>query len=216
MSSPRLATLVAIRYWILPALNAARVRSRSRCDRPPWSAGHVLAAALQRRGQAIDPDLGVAEDEKPIEPELVGQLEQRRDLVLLRDEVDHLSNRLHRLEVGPDRDVGGVTLHEAVADAKDGVRHGRAEEGGLALARCAGEDRLDVDDEAHVEHPIGLVEDHGVHAVELELPAADEIEHTAGRPDHDLRPALEPLDLLVHRGAAVDGNRAHAAELAEP
>ena len=34
------------------------------------------------------------------------------------------------------------------------------------LARAAAEDRLDVDDEAHVEHPVGLVEDDGVDPVE--------------------------------------------------
>ena len=79
----------------------------------------------------------------------------------------------------------------------------------------AGQDRLDVDDESHVEHPIGLVEDDGVDAVEPQLAAPDEVEHPTRRADHDLRAALEALDLLVHRRAAVDGDGAHVAELAD-
>ena len=69
-------------------------------------ASDVLAAPLERGGQPVDPDLGVAEDEEPIEPELLGQLEERRDLVLLGDEVDDLADGLDGLEVGTDRDVG--------------------------------------------------------------------------------------------------------------
>ena len=66
----------------------------------------ILAPPLERGGQPVDADLRVAEDEQPIEPELIGQLEERRDLVLLRDEVDDLADRLDRLEVGTDGDVG--------------------------------------------------------------------------------------------------------------
>ena len=69
-------------------------------------AGHVLAAPLEGRGQPVDADLRVAEDEQPVEAELVGQLEERRDLVLLGHEVDDLADGLDRLEVGADRDVG--------------------------------------------------------------------------------------------------------------
>jgi len=61
--------------------------------------------------------------------------------------------------------VGRVAAHESVADAQDGVRHRRAEEGGLPLAWASAQDRLDIDDEAHVEHAVGLVEDDGLHPV---------------------------------------------------
>src|SRR5687768_4319772 len=97
---------------------------------PAMQRRDVLAAPLQGGGQAIDSDLGVAEDEEPVEPELVGQLEERRHLVLLGHEVHELADRLDRPEVGPHGHVRGVALHEAVADAQDGVRHGGAEERG--------------------------------------------------------------------------------------
>ena len=44
--------------------------------------------------------------------------------------------------------------------------------------------------------------------VEEQLAAPDEVEHAARRADHDLRAALEALDLAVHRRAAVDGDGA--------
>ena len=140
------------------------------------------------------------------------ELDEGGDLVLLGDEVHELADRLDRAQVGPHRDVRRVRLHEPIADAEDGVRHRGAEERRLAAARRAAEDRLDVDDEAHVEHAVGLVEDDGVDPVEAQLAASDEVEHPARRADHDLRAALEGLDLAIHRRAAVDRHGAHAAE----
>ena len=179
MSSPRDATLVAIRNWILPrpevgqrlvalALREAAVQRRD-----------VSALAGQDGGQPVHPDLGVTEDEEPIEPELVGQLGERRDLVLLGDEVDQLAHRLDGPHLRPHDDVLGLLVHEPIADAQDRVRHGGGEERRLAVARAARQDRLDVDDEAHVEHPVGLVEDDGVHPVEAQLAAPDEVEDAA-------------------------------------
>ena len=194
MSRPRLATFVAIRNWIFPARKAASVRSRSRCDRPPWSAATFLPRRFSVVGQPVHADLRVAEDEEPIEPVALIELDERRDLVLLGDEVDELSHGLDGPEVRPHGDVRRVRLHEAVADAEDRVRHRRAEERRLAGPWRAAEDRLDVDDEAHVEHPIGLVEDDGVDAVEEQLAPSDEVEHAARRADHDLRALLEGVD----------------------
>ena len=58
------------------------------------------------------------------------------------------------------------------------------------MARAAGKDRLDVDDEPHVEHAVGLVEDDRVDAVQEQLASPDEVEHPAGRADDDLGSAL--------------------------
>src|SRR6185503_8591380 len=85
---------------------------------------HVAPLAGQDGGQAVDPDLGVTEDQEPIEPELVGQLGERRDLVLLGNEVDQLAHRLHGPHLRPHDDVLGLLVHEPIADAQDGVRHG--------------------------------------------------------------------------------------------
>src|SRR4029450_11628208 len=62
----------------------------------PVECRNVLAAALQRRGQSGHADLRVAEDEEPIEAVSLIELDERRDLVLLGDEVDELAGGADR------------------------------------------------------------------------------------------------------------------------
>ena len=70
-------------------------------------------------------------------------------------------------------------------------RHRGAEERGLA-ARSGQrrEDRLDVLEEAEVEHLVGLVEHHVAGAVEEQVVAADHVHHAADGADDDLGPPL--------------------------
>ena len=71
-----------------------------------------------------------------------------------------------------------------------------------------GEDAADVVDEAHVEHPVGLVEDEDLDLAEVERAAAGMVEQSAGRRDDDLD-ATEQVALLRRHGhAAVDDGRA--------
>ena len=97
---------------------------------------------------------------------------------------------------------------DRLRQAPDVVREGRREHQVLALRRQQGEDLLDVGQEAHVEHPVGLVEDEDLDLAEVGDPLADEVEQPARRRDEDLDPAAEGLDLGVHRDAAVDDGRA--------
>ena len=59
------------------------------------------------------------------------------------------------------------------------------------------EDRLDIVDESHVEHPVRFVEDH-----HLDL---GEVEDTTGGSGDDVAPLLELLDLALDAGSAVYG-----------
>ena len=77
------------------------------------------------------------------------------------------------------------------------------------------EDLLDLLLESHVQHPIGLVQDEEARGVETERPLAQVIQDASGRPDDDVRPLLEPVDLPGHRVAAVDRQDPHARSLAE-
>ena len=70
------------------------------------------------------------------------------------------------------------------------------------------DDPLDVGQEAHVEHPVRLVEDEDLDLAEVGDPLADEVEQPAGRRDEDLDPAAERLDLGIHRDPAVHDGRA--------
>jgi hypothetical protein len=59
--------------------------------------------------------------------------------------------------------------------------------------REQGEDLLDVRQEAHVEHPVGLVEDEDLDLAEVRDPLADEVEEAARRRDEDLDPLRRAL-----------------------
>ena len=69
----------------------------------------------------------------------------------------------------------------------DHRRHGRGEEQRLLAGRQAGDDPLEVGQEAHVEHAVGLVEDEGVQMVEAGLVLPHVVEQPAGGGDEQLR-----------------------------
>src|SRR5918996_253295 len=57
----------------------------------------------------------------------------------------------------------------------------RAGAGGDSCAGHAGHDAVDLRLEAHVEHPVGLVEDEDLDTVELHRPAVEQVLQAAGR-----------------------------------
>ena len=79
----------------------------------------------------------------------------------------------------------------------------RREEQRLAIARGAGDDPVDRRLEAHVEHPVGLVDDQDPYVLEAQRPALEQILEPARRGDHDVGPARE-LGLLLEPDPAVD------------
>ena len=86
----------------------------------------------------------------------------------------------------------------------DGAVEGGAEEHRLPVRRHAAEDPVDLRLEAHVEHPVGLVEHEHADVAELDRPALDQVEEPAGSGDEDVGlPRL--VDLAADRRAAVDG-----------
>ena len=72
-----------------------------------------------------------------------------------------------------------------------------------AGSRDVREDAVDLRLEAHVEHPVGLVEDEHAHVVEVDQPPLDQVEEAARRRDQDVR-AARTLGLAADGGAAVD------------
>ena len=79
----------------------------------------------------------------------------------------------------------------------------RREEERLAITRGARDDPIDGRLEAHVEHPVGLVDHQDPYVLEAQRPALEEILEPARRGDHDVGPACE-LGLLLEPNAAVD------------
>ena len=76
------------------------------------------------------------------------------------------------------------------------------------------EDPVDLRLEAHVEHPVGLVEDEDADAVERDEAPVDEVGEAARRRDDDVSDAC-PLALRAERHAAVDGDHREAARASE-
>ena len=73
------------------------------------------------------------------------------------------------------------------------------------------EDPPDVGHEAHVEHPVRLVEHEDLDLAEVRGALADEVEQAARRGDEDLDAGAQLLDLGIERDAAVDDGRRGAA-----
>ena len=92
---------------------------------------------------------------------------------------------------------------ELLGQPGDFRRHGGREEQGLLLGRGQFEDALDVRDEAHVEHPVGLVDHHDLHPGEQQLAALHVVEQAAGGGDQHVDAPVE-LALLVAEGDAAD------------
>ena len=89
------------------------------------------------------------------------------------------------------------------------VERGR-EEQRLALARALVDDAVDGRAEAHVEHPVGLVEHQRADVGEREGAAGEQVLEPAGGGDDDVR-ALRVAGLLLEADAAVDGRHAEVA-----
>ena len=93
-------------------------------------------------------------------------------------------------------------LQEAVDELRDLRRHRRREEQRLPGERQELHDPLDVGNEAHVEHAVGLVDDEDLDAGQKQAPALEVIEQAAGRGDQHVGAARDDLVLLVEGDAA--------------
>ena len=101
----------------------------------------------------------------------------------------------------------GVAL-VAVDQALDAaVERGREQQRLVGLADVA-QHPLDLGQEAHVGHPVGLVDDDQAHVRQVGDLAVDQVDEPARGRHHDLGAGLERGDLLAHLGAAVDGDEA--------
>ena len=66
----------------------------------------------------------------------------------------------------------------------------------------------DIVDEAHVEHPVGLVQHQDLHPGEIHRPLADVVEEPPRRGHQDIDALAQLLDLRVDLDAAEDHRRA--------
>ena len=117
---------------------------------------------------------------------------------MLDDElVDGLGGRRLAGDLDADR-----VVQELLGDPGDLRRHRRREEQRLPGEGHQLEDALDVGDEAHVEHAVGLVDHHDLHAGQHQLAALEVVEQAAGRGDQHVDAAVDQLVLVLEADAA--------------
>ena len=207
---------------VAEAGNIKAARRHIRCDHQRhlaileflqrFEAGRLGHVAMKRHGRKIVPfqrghegadiALAVAEDHRVLHILAVQQTAKRLALALRRgpgqvlgDGVGGACRRRHLDDLG----VGD----ELVAELLDVVRQGGREEQGLAKRRQQADNALDIRDEAHIEHPVGLVDDEDFHICQKHLAALEMIEKAARRGD-------QHIDALVEGGVLV--GKAHATD----
>ena len=116
------------------------------------------------------------------------QVGEQRLLAVAVDRIDELLDRLGGRVPRRHLDRGRVAQDRA-GQPPDVVGERRREHQVLPAGGQQRDDLLDVRQEAHVEHPVGLVEDEDLDLAEVRDALPDEVEQPARRGDEDLDPA---------------------------
>ena len=120
-----------------------------------------------------------------------------------------------RVVHGARRDVDPLRrARHALREPADHAVERRREEQRLARRGGAGDDRLDVLDEPHVEHAVGFVEHEDFDAREVDAAAVEMVLQAAGRGDHDVHRLAELLQLQSVGHAADETRGAQALAVA--
>ncbi len=172
---------------------------------------HAVARELVR--EPIGPVLGSHEDERRGHVAVRDQMAQRLALARVLDAQDDMLDQGGRRVRRGHLDRGRVA-QQLLGEPSDGLGEGRREEEALSLGRQQADDRADVVDEAHVEHPIGLVEDEELDGAEVDRSPPHEVKEPTRGGDDDLGAGLELTKLIGQAGAAVHGHRPQGSMLA--
>jgi len=110
---------------------------------------------------------------------------------------------------GPDILLADGDLHRLIhvigGDGGHFPRHGGGKEQGVFLGRGGGQDRVQFFLETHVEHLVGLVQNHSPDGGEIDAVAAEQVVQAAGGGDDDLAALAQGPDLRLDGGAAING-----------
>ena len=167
------------------------------------------APHLEQAGEPVGHVLGVAEGDGPLVAAVGEKSHHGLQLVppALQVNAVLLDVRLVLL-VGPHHNLHRVTLVHP-GDVHHLTGDGGGEEAqvlpGLDLVQNPGH----VVDEAHIQHPVGLVQHHGLHLVQLHRAPLHVVHKAAGGGHHNLGMLFQGGNLLLNGGAAVEAHRAH-------
>jgi hypothetical protein len=200
---PRAATSVATSTRVRPERALALVLVLVAVDR-----GCVHLGAQQALHHAVGAVLGAREHHHACQGVLLEQALQERLLQVARHVDDRLLDLRRRARHRRHLHLDGVA-QQRLGQVADFLGHRRREEHRLPPRRHHAGDRPDGLDEAHVEHPVGLVQDQHVHLGEAAVPLLDEVEEPPGRRHHHVDAVAQRLDLRVLPHASEDHRHAH-------
>ena len=172
-----------------------------------------MAGALQLLRQLAGLVLGAGEDQGRTAALLAQELQQQFGLEVLGHGVHGVGHGLHRSAV-PDGHPDGIT-QDLFGQGPDAPGHGGREEQVLALGGQGGQDALEIRQEAHVEHAVGLVQNQGLQVAELHIALADVVQQTAGAGNHAVGALTQGPDLGSQAHATVDGGALEAGLAAQ-
>ena len=163
--------------------------------------------AIELADELVRAVLGPREDQDLGPAASMDQVGEQIRLALALDVVDHLRDGLDGAVAR--RDVDALrALEQPLGQRSDRPGERRAEQQALTLRGQVGEHPPDVVDEAHVQHPVRLVQHEHLDPPEIDRPATDVVEKSARRRDHDVAARAERGELRSHPDAAEDGGAA--------
>ena len=142
-------------------------------------------------GQFIDHHFRRAKNDAELDVLQIDQAAQHVELRAAVHLVIDLLDRRHGQRLRLDRHVHRI-LREGLDQLLDRPRHRGGKENRLPLGRRLLQDRPDVVEKAHVEHPVGLVEDDHLHLVHLQRAALEVVHTRPGVPMMICAPSRRP------------------------
>jgi hypothetical protein len=151
----------------------AGLETRQRILALPLSAvgmehGHGVLCLLELMGDAVRPVFGAAEYQDAVKIGLREQLQEDVELLLPGHGVERMADGLRGRAARADLDHLRIVEHPC-GEVLDLRRHRRGEEHRLPALRAALDDLADLRHEAHVEHPVHLIEHQVLEAGEVDL-----------------------------------------------
>lgn len=147
--------------------------------------GHGVVRAFQGMRHAVGAVFGAAEDDHRIVMHRVEELEEQVGFLHIGHGIDDVLDGLGRRTARADLDGFGV-VHRPFDERLDLRRDGGGKKGGVALARTTFNDLADVGQKAHVQHPVGLVQDEKLHLVQAQGALLEMVQQAAGGGDDDI------------------------------
>lgn len=161
------------------------------------------SASAQSFGHRIRAPFGAGENDCSGDLTAMNQLIQDCLFVAAVDEHQLLLNAFHAGDLG-----GHVNLYRfpqhAVGQLGDFRRHGSREKQRLAPSGQFTNDPLQIRQEAHVQHPIGFVQNEHFQAVEVNVALVHQVQEASGGGNQNMSTTIQAANLIGLPNSAID------------